>query len=174
MSKSMGFEKIDIFPLKDMKQAGLFHHRLVYERITRGKDAEGERMPEYSEKYATLKARGFERTTKRSGNKGTKIKSMKNRSVSRQVSPPDFRLSGNTMVSFQKRKADEVTKDSYKLGWDGEAAQIVKWNAERTSKKRDVYTTVPDDELKRVADKLTTDLQKQFNRTIKDVSLVVG
>ena len=86
------------------------------------------RFQPYSPEYAKAKAAGMTRTTSRAGNKGTKYKNLKGRSVSRQVSPPNFELTQRTMTDLNERRTDA---SSVTIGWQGEYAAIVENNESR-------------------------------------------
>ena len=117
------------------RKAGALVHDLVIARTGKGIDYNGKKFPEYSDEYAELKRGGFQ--TK----KGDRYKQYKGVALSRQVSPPDFRLTGKTMRSL---RILAQTQYGVAVGWQGREANIVSANDTR-KKARKVGGLSPDD-----------------------------
>lgn len=161
--KSMNIEKIKIMPVKCMRKVQGFHHRVAFKRIVeKGEDKDGRQFKPYTRKYRELKAREFKR--KRDGKRPERFKGLP---LSKQTDPPNFRLTGKTMTNFKPQQAD---KTKYGLGWTGEAAKIVHGNKDQG---RDILG-VPKDEIKWVTKKLMQCLDKDMQKTMKDINITIG
>lgn len=160
MAKSIGLENIEYFPIKDIKQLAQYHVSIFNIRVKKGVDARGRYFPNYSSDYEYLKSRGMK------GKRGKKLKPYRQISIrSRQTRPPDFTLTGRTMVNLRERKHG---KDFYVIGWDGEAAEIVQGNQ---GKGRDIASDIPEKEMKFMLNALNRVIQKEWNKKIKSVKV---
>ena len=83
-----------------------------------------------------------------------------------KIAKRQFTLRGLTMRNMRIRG---VKTNSYTIGWDGEFADIVDYNANR---KRDI-TNIPSKEVDWVLSKLGILIDKEFAR-VKDKTVKVG
>jgi len=127
------------------------------------------RFGQYSPEYAKAKARGMTRLTTRSGNnKGTKYKGLKEGSVDRRISPPNFSLRGLTMKDLNKRRSDA---SSTTIGWMGEYADIVEWHEH---KGKYVVGGLADKELEAVMVIMGKQFDFNWNKHVKNGTVTVN
>lgn len=153
---SIGLEKVDLWPVKDVQQVADKHVTKIRKRVEdRGKDFQGRQFKPYSRKYRELKARDFRKLD------GGRYKGYEELATVTSTSPPNLRLTGRMLRDLRRRSA---TKDKYSIGWRGEPAEKVKWNKEMG---RDIISGVPDDELDWIANQLGMEADREFRRKLK-------
>lgn len=159
-----GLDKIQYFPLQEVKKIAQFHVKKFHDRVeNKGIDAKGDQLPKYSEGYIKQLQADF----RNKSGKRTKYAGISLETSSQKIAKRTFRLRGLTMKNFRVR---EVKKDSYQIGWDGEAAGIVEENMARG---RDVGSGIPDDEFQWVLRQFGDVVENQFKQ-LKDKTVIVG
>ena len=164
MAKSIGLEKIKLFPQKALQRVADKHVTIFRKRVRGGDDARGNTFKSYKSKYAEKKAR---KMTKLKGGRYAQYKGIAISSA--KTAPPDFTLRGLTLKNL---KRITVEGDSYTIGFRGEAADIVKGNEE---KGRDIYTGIPQAELNQVTNLINKELGLEIKKKLKPhVKITVG
>jgi len=167
----LGFKNVEIFPAHVIRRVGLKHLTLFVKRVfTDGKDKDGRTFRAYTKKYAELKAEGFQKlktTRKGKTRTGTKYIKFKEMGLSRQINPPNLALTYQTRNATRMRG---VGKNNYRIGWAGEAADIVGYQKEQ---KRNIIDDIPDDEREKVAALLVKELNIELKKKIKPYTKVV-
>ena len=122
-------------------------------------------FPPYTEEYAEAKKKGFKRKTNRSGNRGTKYKSLSQQSTDRQTNPPNFSARTLTMkdLNVLYRGKGFIT-----IGWRGEFGMIV--DAHDDLGKYQVGN-MSDKELEKILKIIADQMDDNWNRKVKDVSI---
>ena len=159
--------KIKFFENKELARVAAKHLARFKKRIgTDGLDKNGQQLPPYSEAYLDKLQSDFrdENGKRIAGYEGLALNTSPAKIAKRQ-----FSLRGNTVRNLTVRK---VESDSYTLGWDGEAAEIVEKNAGR-KKKRDVINDIPDAEYKFIMKELGIAIDKEFAK-VKSKTIKVG
>lgn len=135
---------------------------------TRTQDGKGVRdnnraysFPAYSEGYRALKAGGM----KKRG--GGKLKQYAGVATDRQTSPPNFRLTGETMRDLTIRA---VTKRAVEIGWRGPQATIVKAHMDKKKYQIGGVTINEQEELLKDVDDF---LNRKFKIKTRNVSVNV-
>ena len=165
--KSMGFEKLQVFPRQTMLKVGMLHYAKALDRIFfKGKDKDGRTLKRYTEKYAELKARGFKRKSD-----GRNYANLAQYSLDRQIYPPNLTLRAVTRRNFEHNRVRGYSKTYWELGWDGEAGKII--NAQK-EQGRDVVSSIPQKELNWCRDQLIKEMEIQFGKKLKDITITVG
>lgn len=160
----MGFEKIQIFPRAVMHKVGNEHVTKAFNRIfIKGQDGDGHTLKKYTQKYAEKKSRRMTDLD------GQRYAAYRGRSISStRTFPPDLTLTGTTRRDLRFRG---YAKDFYTIGWMGESAQIIKGQKDQG---RNIIDSIPQKELDWVRDRLVHEMDVQFNKKIKDITITIG
>ncbi len=148
-------KKIKFFKNKELAKVAAQHLARFKKRVTKdGLDKSGMQFPTYSEDYLDQLQSDFKNED---GDRPKHLRGVSLNTSPTKIAKRQFQLRGNTMRNLDVRK---VETDSYTLGWDGEAAEIVEVNAAR-KKKRDVINDIPDivDEVIVVSNNSTDDTE---------------
>ena len=167
MNKNLA--KIEYFPIKDITKIANEHAGVVKARVTdKGQDYKGNQFPAYSQGYTEALQRDMK--IKRGPRKGQRHKGLEGVGLNTsgtKIAKRQFSLRGLTMgPGFKVRK---VEKDSYTLGWDGEAAMVVDAHKD----KRNVIDGIPDKEHDWVVNRLMKSIDRQWDK-VKDITIKVG
>ena len=149
MSDPMGLSKMEFFKRFTMKQIAERHIGIFRRRVSGGMDYRGSAFPPYSDKYFIKKQESGRLTPGRAGFGGHW-----------------FIWSGHTLMNL---KLGQFGKHVYNLVFSGEAADIVRANADR-KKKRDIISGIPKKEHDFIRGEFTKDVAKQIKK-LKDVRL---
>ena len=169
-SKTMGLEKLKLFPIEGVRRIASEHLSVFVRRVFRhGIDSDGNKLKKYSQAYEDLIAADFR------DEDGVRMKGYEQIAIESSAKKIAIRnpvLTGRTQRNFRTRK---ITKDSYTLGWDGEPAQIVQ---ELAGKGRDIAGVgggqpVPEKEQQFIIDRFADLVGKEFKK-LKDVKITVG
>lgn len=163
MNPSTGLEKIKLFEASALRKLANYHLGIFYNRVTGGYDAKGKRFKPYTKEYTKMKIRGMEKLTGKGRRKG-----YEGISLSRQISPPDFRLRGKTLENNRVKK---IEKDFYTIGFTGDYSDIVKGNEERG---RDIWTDIPNKEKDKLCNMLVGIINDEIKSKIKNVTINLG
>ncbi len=150
MSDRMGLSKMTFFSRRTMKQIAKNHIGIFRRRVSSGMDYRGKAFPAYSDRYQLKKEKSGRLTPGKAGLKGHW-----------------FVWSGHTLMNL---KLGQYNKRLYNLVFDGEAARIVRGNADRKKKKRDIISGIPKKEHNFLFGQYTKDVKKQIKK-LKDVRL---
>lgn len=165
MRKEPGFRKVEIFPKRIMQLLGAKHIPIFIKRVKRGIDAKGRVFTPYDSEYAEYKASRFR--SKREGNSG-RIPSMAGKRIkSTRTHPPDLTVTGNMLDNIKRKR---YAKDHYTIGFTGEQAEKVDYNARMG---RDIASDIPNKEKQQLVRLLSKDMKKYFRTTLKDVTIYV-
>ena len=159
--------KIKIFDPKELRKVAGMHTTVFVDRITnKALDAKGKplsRIP-YSDGYIKNIKNKFKKKD------GTGYKGYENVTTEGKIHRKPFYLRGDTARNLKPRG---IGSDYYEIGWDGEAAEIVEGNMNRSKHKRDVGSDIPDKEWKWVMSQLGLKIDKEWKK-VKNVNITVG
>jgi hypothetical protein len=134
---------------------------MIKVRTDKGRDRRGRKFRAYDKKYAAQKGRGFTRKD------GTRYRQFTGKSLSRQVDPPNFRLTGETMNTLRVLR---VTKRKGAIGWTGQPAVRVSAHERRGKYK---IGGVTKKELKKLGKIFADEYDKRWNRFVKSQTVTV-
>jgi hypothetical protein len=161
----MGWHKIKVFPKAMIRLLAAKHIPVFKKRVQKGIDGDGKRFKGYTKSYRKYKRTGF----KSFRGTGKRIESMEGIVLSsNRGSPPDLTLTGDMLKNLKRKKFD---KDSYIIGFTGEDGDKVEWNKDMG---RNIIDDIPNQEKKFLVKLLDKQMQKQFKRKLKNVTITIG
>jgi len=164
--KEPGFKKIEVFPVKVMRLAAVKHIPFFKKRVQRGVDGKGRKFKGYTSSYAEYKRTRFKSKRDDGPNR---IASMSEKSISStRTHPPDLTVTGDMLRNLKRKKQG---KDFYTIGFTGEDAQKVDYNRQMG---RDITNDIPNKEKDQITKFLAKEMDKQFKRKLKDITITVG
>lgn len=156
-------ENIKILDPANMLAVAKKHMAVFIRRVTReGIGAKGNRLPKYSKKYMEMLQADMRNDA---GERMPQYRGASLETGADKISRRLFVLTGRTMSNFRFRR---YTKNSYELGWDGEAAGIVQENYMRG---RDVMSDIPEAEKKTVSGLISEEIKRQLTKQLKPVNI---
>ena len=163
-------KKIEYFPISDMRKTASKHLSVFKTRATRqGQDYKGRQLKTYSKGYTEALERDMR--ISRGPRKGQRHKGLQGIALEtsqKKIARSLFTLRGLSMgPGFGVRR---VAKNYYIIGWDGEAATIVDYQAK---KGRNLKDDIPDKEYKLIIGMLGKSVGKQWSR-VKNKTIRVG
>ncbi len=146
----MGLSKMKFFNKPTMKHIAKNHIGIFRRRVSSGMDYRGKAFPAYSDNYQLKKEKSGRLTPGRAGLKGHW-----------------FVWRGLTLTNLH---LGTYTNRYYNLMFTGEAADIVRANADRKKKKRDIISGIPKKEHNFLFGEFSRDVAKQIKK-LKNVRL---
>lgn len=161
-----GLEKIRIFPQLGMMQIADKYLTVYYKRVFSpgGKDKDGNRFPAYSPGYKKLLSRDFKRIKDSKRLKGYGQYSLT--TGGSKLSTRPLYLRGLTAKNTRRRTC---TSEYFEIGWDGEAATIMKAQAESG---RDAINDIPNKEKDWVINEIGKLFDKEVAQKVKDRTVI--
>lgn len=159
-------DKIKFFDPKKIRKIAADHTSLFKKRVRAGRDKDGNQLPKYSAGYIKSLRRDMKRA--KDGKRYKGLEGIGLETSGSKIAKRPLILRGLTMKNLEPRKHGS---DFYEIGWDGEAASIVDWQAE---KGRDIINDIPDDEMQRIVSWLGDAVEDEWKKIPNVTTIRVG